>query len=83
MSPDQEMAVEALTRGIINKIMHTPISTLKTAARDQESTTVVELVRRLFNLEGEEQEGEEQEREKEKRAAASKSGGDPDSGASH
>jgi glutamyl-tRNA reductase len=44
------MAVEALTRGIINKIMHTPITTLKTAARDPESTTVVELVRRLFNL---------------------------------
>ena len=50
MSPEQELAVEALTRGIINKIMHTPISTLKTAARDAEATTVVELVRRLFNL---------------------------------
>ncbi|HKD00850.1 MAG TPA: glutamyl-tRNA reductase [Terriglobales bacterium] len=50
LSPDQELAVEALTRGIVNKIMHTPISTLKTAARESESTTVVELVRRLFNL---------------------------------
>jgi glutamyl-tRNA reductase len=50
MTTEQEMAVEALTRGIVNKIMHTPISTLKTAARDPESTTVVELVRRLFNL---------------------------------
>jgi glutamyl-tRNA reductase len=50
MNTDQEAAVEALTRGIINKIMHTPISTLKTAARDPESTTVVDLVRRLFNL---------------------------------
>ncbi len=50
LSTDQEMAVEALTRGIVNKIMHTPISTLKTAARDPESTTVVDLVRRLFNL---------------------------------
>ncbi len=39
-----------MTRGIVNKIMHTPISTLKTAARDPESTTVIELVRRLFNL---------------------------------
>ena len=27
--PEQELAVEALTRGIINKIMHTPITTLK------------------------------------------------------
>jgi glutamyl-tRNA reductase len=50
MSPEQELAVEALTRGIINKIMHTPISTLKTAARDPEATTVIDLVRRLFNL---------------------------------
>jgi glutamyl-tRNA reductase len=50
MTTDQELAVEALTRGIVNKIMHTPISTLKTAARDPESTTVIDLVRRLFNL---------------------------------
>ena len=50
MSPDQEMAIEALTRGIVNKIMHTPISTLKSAARDPEATTVIDLVRRLFNL---------------------------------
>lgn len=50
MTPDQEMAVEALTRGIVNKIMHTPISTLKSAAREPEATTVIDLVRRLFNL---------------------------------
>jgi glutamyl-tRNA reductase len=50
LSSEQEMAVEALTRGIVNKIMHTPIRTLKTAARDSESTTVIDLVRRLFNL---------------------------------
>ena len=30
--------------------MHTPISTLKSAARDAEATTVIDLVRRLFNL---------------------------------
>jgi glutamyl-tRNA reductase len=50
LTPDQEMAVEALTRGIINKVMHTPITTLKTAAREAEATTVIEVVRRLFNL---------------------------------
>jgi glutamyl-tRNA reductase len=50
ISPEQELAIEALTRGIVNKIMHTPISTLKTAARESEATTVVDLVRRLFNL---------------------------------
>jgi glutamyl-tRNA reductase len=53
LSPEQEMAVEALTKGIINKIMHTPITTLKTAAREQEATTVVDLVRKLFNLRAE------------------------------
>ncbi|HKD83629.1 MAG TPA: glutamyl-tRNA reductase [Terriglobales bacterium] len=51
LSPEQELAVEALSRGIINKIMHTPITTLKTAARESsEVTTVVDLVRRLFGL---------------------------------
>lgn len=50
LSPEQEMAVEALTKGIINKIMHTPITTLKSAARDPEATTVIDLVRKLFNL---------------------------------
>ena len=60
LTTDQEMAVEALTRGIVNKIMHTPISTLKTAARDPESTTIVELVRRLFNLRDRDKDGEEE-----------------------
>lgn len=50
LDPEQELAVEALTRGIINKIMHTPITALKVAARDPEATTVIDLVRRLFNL---------------------------------
>jgi glutamyl-tRNA reductase len=51
MTPEQELAVEALSRGIINKIMHTPITTLKTAARESsEATTVIDLVRKLFGL---------------------------------
>jgi glutamyl-tRNA reductase len=50
LDPEQELAVEALTKGIINKIMHTPITTLKVAARDPEATTVIDLIRRLFNL---------------------------------
>jgi glutamyl-tRNA reductase len=50
MSPEQELAIEALTRGIVNKVMHAPIRTLKTAARDPEVTTVIDVVRRLFNL---------------------------------
>jgi glutamyl-tRNA reductase len=50
LTPEQEIAVESLTRGIINKVMHTPITTLKTAAREAEATTVIDVVRRLFNL---------------------------------
>ena len=50
LSPEQEFAVEALTRGIINKVMHTPITTIKSAAREAEATTVIDVVRRLFNL---------------------------------
>jgi glutamyl-tRNA reductase len=50
LTPEQEMAVESLTRGIINKVMHTPITTLKTAAREAQATTVIDVVRRLFNL---------------------------------
>ena len=50
LTPEQEIAVEALTRGIINKVMHTPITTLKSAAKESEATTVVDVVKRLFNL---------------------------------
>src|SRR5205085_9425546 len=72
LSPEQELAVETLTRGIVNKIMHTPISTLKTAVREPEGTTIIGIVRRLFNL---------QERDTESGAKkASKSSG-RDSGA--
>jgi glutamyl-tRNA reductase len=58
LSPEQEFAIEALTRGIVNKVMHTPIRTLKTAARESESTTVVDVVKRLFNLQDKKDSGE-------------------------
>lgn len=51
LSSEQERALDTLTRGIINKIMHTPMRTLKTAAREPEATTLIDVVRRLFNLE--------------------------------
>ena len=70
LSPEQEMAIEALTRGIVNKIMHTPVSALKTAARDPEATTVVDLVRRLFNL-------QDKDKDKDKDKKTGKSGSGP------
>ena len=53
LTPEQEMAIEAMTRGIVNKVLHTPITTLKSAARESEATSVIELIRRLFNLDDE------------------------------
>jgi glutamyl-tRNA reductase len=50
LTPEQEMAVEALTHGIINKIMHTPIRSLKSAASGPEMTTLVETFRKIFDL---------------------------------
>ncbi|HXU17101.1 MAG TPA: glutamyl-tRNA reductase [Terriglobales bacterium] len=50
LTPEQEMAVDALTRGIINKIMHTPIRSLKSAAVGPEMTTLVDTFRKIFDL---------------------------------
>jgi len=50
LSPEQEQVLDALTQGIVKKILHMPISTLKTAARGPQSTTVSDLVRRMFKL---------------------------------
>src|SRR5258708_33798727 len=49
LTAEQEMAVEALTRGIINKGMHPPITPLTTAARDAAAAPVLVVRRRLFN----------------------------------
>jgi len=50
LTAEQEQAIEALTRGIVNKILHTPITRLKSAAARQEMTTLVEAFKKIFNL---------------------------------
>src|SRR3954465_1593831 len=50
LTPEQELAVEAMTRGIVNKVLHAPITALKSAAKHAEPTTMIELIRRVFNL---------------------------------
>jgi len=50
ISPEQESAIDAMTHAMINKIMHTPIVALKSAVKDSESTTVIDVIRKLFNL---------------------------------
>src|SRR5205807_7693835 len=37
LTPEQEAAIEALTRGIVNKVLHTPITSLKTEAQTSEN----------------------------------------------
>jgi glutamyl-tRNA reductase len=50
LTPEQEEALEALTRGIVNKILHMPITWLKSAAVRPEMTTLVEAFKKIFNL---------------------------------
>jgi Glutamyl-tRNAGlu reductase, dimerisation domain len=76
LSPEQELAVEALTRGIISKIMHTPISTLKTAVSQPEATTVVEIVRRLFDLHDQKYDKKYDKKKEDDKKTAKSSGGD-------
>ncbi len=51
MSPQQEEALEALTRGIVNKIAHGPISELRRQAGRPDGVHVIAAIRRVFGLE--------------------------------
>jgi hypothetical protein len=50
LSPDQEDVVEALSRGIIEKVLQAPVAMLLNAAAANQSAFIVETVRRIFNL---------------------------------
>jgi glutamyl-tRNA reductase len=50
LSPEQESAIDALTHKIVNKLIHNPITALKTAAREADVGTLLPAVERLFNL---------------------------------
>ena len=49
-TPEQEAAMEALTRGLINKIAHGPISELRNHAGHPEGAHVVAAIRKAFHL---------------------------------
>jgi glutamyl-tRNA reductase len=51
LSNEQQAAVDALTRGILNKIMHGPITEIKSGAGNPEHGALVQLVRRIFGVE--------------------------------
>jgi glutamyl-tRNA reductase len=50
LTGDQRDAVDQLTRGILNKILHGPITELKSAAGNPENGMMVHLVRRIFGM---------------------------------
>ncbi len=50
MSPEQREVVDALTRGMMNKILHGPITELKSGAGELESATLVKLISKIFGL---------------------------------
>lgn len=50
LTPEQEAAIDSMTHGIINKLLHTPITTLKSSAVEPEAGTIHEIIRRIFNL---------------------------------
>jgi glutamyl-tRNA reductase len=75
LTAEQELAIEALTRGIINKVLHTPVAALKSAAREARGTTFIDVVHKIFNLPADEANKNPEKstaaREEEERAAAS------------
>src|SRR5215467_11755013 len=50
LSSTQENAIETLTHGLIDQILHAPITALKAAFEDSDSLAVIEAVHRVFNL---------------------------------
>jgi glutamyl-tRNA reductase len=50
LTPEQEEALESLTRGIVNKIAHGPISELRRQAGRPDGTHVIDAIRQVFHL---------------------------------
>jgi glutamyl-tRNA reductase len=50
LTPEQREAVDALTHGLLNKILHGPITELKSGAGHPEHRALVELIRKIFGV---------------------------------
>jgi glutamyl-tRNA reductase len=50
LTPQQREAVDALTHGILNKILHGPITELKSGVGRPEQSSLVSLVRKMFGV---------------------------------
>jgi glutamyl-tRNA reductase len=51
LSPEQQAAVEALTRGLINKFLHRPVQAIKAAASEG-NAVAVDAIRDAFGVSG-------------------------------
>jgi glutamyl-tRNA reductase len=50
LTPEQRDAVDALTRGMLNKILHGPITELKSGAGQPEQGALVQMIRKIFGV---------------------------------
>ncbi len=50
LTPEQQQQIEVMTRSIINKIAHGPISELRRNAGQPEGNQAIELIRKVFHL---------------------------------
>ncbi|MFN8006240.1 MAG: glutamyl-tRNA reductase [Terriglobia bacterium] len=50
LSPEQEIALENLTQGLLNKILHGPITELKRASNQPGDGTSLDVIKRMFGL---------------------------------
>ena len=50
LSPDDQAVIDALTRGLLNKLLHAPTPRLREAAGNGLGTGVIDNVRYLFEL---------------------------------
>ena len=50
LSPEQQAAVDQITKSLVNKILHPPIEQLKQLARDPQGPDIAGVIRKLFNI---------------------------------
>src|SRR5271156_5232222 len=60
LSPEQQAAVEALTRGLVNKFLHQPVQAIKAAATEG-NVVAVDAIREAFGVSGQGQSAAEED----------------------
>jgi len=50
LSPEQENAIDSLSHALVERVLQAPMAMLKNARAGNQAVSVVETVRRIFNL---------------------------------